>query len=156
MLATIALLFATAFPSTNRVAWMRPESFHLSVGMPRSEAMNVLDRDGWKTRPTKVTDELTFDYSESCGVTLRFKKDRLISLRFELFAFMDEAHAAFKEEKAFLHASLGAPTTASASVLVYNRQLPNVMAVLSASEKSAAGLQGLGYLVVSYYDPVAK
>jgi hypothetical protein len=156
MIATLALLFATAFPASNRTAWMRPESFHLGVGMSRSEAMKVLDRDGWKTRTTKSAGEIAFDYSESCGVTLHFRKERVTAIRFELFAFMDQAYAAFDEEKAFLRTTFGAPVTSTKVVLVYNRQLPNIMAVLSSSKSSAAGRQGLGMLVVNYYDPVVK
>ena len=40
MIAILALFFATAFPSNSKTSWMRPESFHLAVGMNRAAAVN--------------------------------------------------------------------------------------------------------------------
>ena len=34
MIAAVALLLATAFPSNSRTSWMRPESFHLIARKP--------------------------------------------------------------------------------------------------------------------------
>ena len=39
MLLFLALLLSTPFPSSSRTAWMRPESFRLSIGMARTEAV---------------------------------------------------------------------------------------------------------------------
>ncbi len=51
------LLLATSFPSTSRTSWMRPDAFHLVVGMPRAEAMRALDK--WTPKPGKDKNELT-------------------------------------------------------------------------------------------------
>lgn len=155
MLPTIALLLATTFPSSSRTSWMRPESFHLVVGMPRAEAMKTLERDGWKPRPLKGSDELTFDYTEARGVTLQFHKERLSAIRFEFFAFVDEAHSVFEEERSYLKSTFGEPHTKTKSLLVYDRQLPNIIAVLSMNQ-AANARHLIGMVVVRYYDPVAS
>jgi hypothetical protein len=150
MIAAIALLLATSFPSASHTSWMRPDSFHLAVGMSRTDALKKIEDDGWKTRRGKAEDEVTFDYNDSSGVTLQFHKERLTAVRFELFAFKNEAFAAFAEERAHLRTTFGAPATSTKSLLVYNHQLPNVMVVMSAAP------QGLWLMVVRYYDPVVK
>jgi hypothetical protein len=151
----IALAFLVAFPSTSKTAWMSPESFHLAIGMRRAEVLHKLEEGGWKTRPGKDASHLIVDYTDANSFTLEFKKNRLRSIRFELFAFIPEARAAFAEQKAYLHHTFGAPKKLkSPAVLLYDRMLPNVMAVLSDDPKSVNGKKGLGLLVVRYYDPV--
>ncbi len=135
-------------------SWMRPESFHLVVGMSRAEALKTIDDHGWKTKKGDDDDQLIIDYAEDKAVTLQFHRERLRSIRFELFTFLPDAQTAFKEEKAFLRGSLGRPKPLkSKSVLLYDGTLPNVMVVLSADPKSANGEKGLGIVVVRYYDP---
>jgi hypothetical protein len=154
MIALLVFLFATEFPSNSQTAWMQPQSFHLAVGMSRSEALDKLKDIGWKTKKLKDSDHLMIDYADDKAVTLEFHRDRLWSIRFELFAFLPDSKTAFNEEKAFLHESLGEPKKLkSKSVLVYDSTLPNVMVVLSADPKSENGAKGLGILVVRYYDP---
>ena len=155
MIALIVFLFAAEFPSSSKTSWMRPESFHLAVGMSRAETVQKLADTGWKTKKGDDDDHLIIDYADDKEVTLQFHHDRLRSIRFELFTFLPDAHTAFAEERAFLRESLGRPKAMkSKSVLLYDRVLPNVMVVLSADPKSENGSKGLGILVVRYYDPL--
>ncbi len=154
MITILILLLATAFPSNSKTSWMRPESFHLVVGMSREEAIQALASLGWKPKNGNDADHLVIDYADDKAVTLQFHRERLRSIRFELFIFLPDAHTAFDEEKAFLRDTLGRPKKIrSKSVLVYDGTLPNVMVVLSADPKSENGSKGLGILVVRYYDP---
>jgi hypothetical protein len=151
MIALLVFLLASEFPSTSKTSWMRPESFHLAVGMSRAETMQKLE--AWKTK--KTGNKVVIDYADDKAVTLQFHHDRLRSIRFELFAFLPDSHTAFDEEKDFLRNTLGAPKRLkSKSILLYNSTLPNVIVVLSADPKSENGSKGLGILVVRYYDPV--
>ncbi len=56
MALLLALLLSTAFPSTSRTSWMRPESFHLTIGMSRVEALEALEK--WAPKPGKDADEV--------------------------------------------------------------------------------------------------
>ena len=151
----LALFFANPFPSTSKTSWMRPESFHLEVGLSRAETLKRLDEGGWKTKKGKNANELVVDYSDADSVTLQFHKKRLKALRFEHFAFLQDARSAFDEEKAYLRDAFGAPKKMkTASIVVYDRVLPNVMVVLAADPKSENGKKGLGLLVVRYFDPL--
>jgi hypothetical protein len=154
----LALVLAAlvAFPSTSRTSWMRPESFHLAIGMPRAEALRKLDEAHWKTRPGKDANQLVVDYTDASSLTLEFRKNRLHAVRFELFAFLQDARAAFGEEKEYLAAAFGPPKKLKTdSILLYDHVLPNVMAVLTADPKSENGRKGLGVVVVRYYDPAS-
>jgi len=152
MFAAIVLVLATAFPSTNRTAWMRPESFQLTVGMPRADAVRVLKDSGWKAQKGDHNNQLVVDYAGNKSLTLEFTKERLTSIRFELFVMQPEVGGVFDEEKTFLRNLLGEPkNTKSKSMLIYDGTLPNVMVVQT---KDAS--KGLGVLVVRYYDPVAR
>ena len=151
MLGLLLVLLAAEFPSTSKTSWMRPESFHLAIGMSRSETLEKLD--AWKL--VKKGDQMVIDYADDKAVTLEFHKDRLRSIRFELYCFLPDSHSAFEEEKAFLRESLGPPKKLkSKSIVAYTDTLPNVMVVLSADPKSENGSKGLGILVVRYYDPL--
>ena len=155
MIPLLAILLATSFPSTSRTSWMRPESFHLAIGMSRAETARALEDIGWKTKKGDDDDHLIIDYADDKAVTLEFHKDRLRSIRFELFTFLGEAKTAFAEEKAFLRQSLGPPKPMkSKSVLVYDNTLPNVMVVVADDPKTENGRKGLAILIVRYYDPV--
>jgi hypothetical protein len=145
------LLFATTFPTNSRTSWMRPEAFHLVIGMSRAEAMSALEK--WTPKPGKTADELIVDYSENQALTLLFSKGRLTSVRFELFVYLPEIRFAFDEEKARLAESRGKPRKATKSILIYDNALPNVMVVAADDPNSAQGKQGIGVLAVRYYDP---
>ena len=112
-------------------------------------------RDAAEARRKRLADQLVIDYGDDKEVTLQFHRNRLRSIRFELFVFLPDARTAFAEERDFLRETLGAPKKLkSKSVVLYDGVLPNVMVVLSADPKSANGSKGLGILVVRYYDPL--
>jgi hypothetical protein len=155
MTAIIAFLLATAFPSSSRTSWMRPEAFHLAIGMSRADTMKRLEDGGWKTTPGKDASQVIVDYSDVRSMTLGFERERLKSIRFELFEILPKIHSAFDEEKAWLKTKLGAPKKLkSKSIVLYENTLPNVMVVVSADPKSEQGKKGVGMLVVRYFDPV--
>jgi hypothetical protein len=154
MIAVLALFFATAFPSNSKTSWMRPESFHLTIGMSRAAAVKALESNGWKTKQGDGAGQLVVDYAEDKSLTLQFDRDRLKSIRFELFTILQDAPKAFEEERVFLRESLGQPRMRSKKILLYDHVLPNVMAVLSADPKSEQAQKGVGMVVVRYYDPV--
>lgn len=155
MILLLALFFANPFPSTSKTAWMSPDSFHLTVGMPRAEALKRLADSGWKTKPGKNKNELVVDYSDADSFTLQFRKDRLKAVRFEHFAFLQDSRTAFNEETAFLRAAFGTPKKMKTkSIVLWDHVLPNVMVVLSDDPKSENGRKGLGLLVVRYFDPL--
>jgi hypothetical protein len=147
----LALLLATSFPSNNRTSWMRPDAFHLAVGMSRTEAMTALEK--WAPKPGKDANEVVVDYSDDKALTLQFRKDRLVSVRFELFVFLPEIRLAFEEERARLADDRGKPRKATKSILIYDNALPNVMVVAGDDPKSQQGKQGIGVLAIRYYDP---
>lgn len=145
------LLLSTTFPSNSRTSWMRPEAFHLVIGMSRADAMKALEK--WGPKPGKTADEIIADYSEDKSLTLLFQKGRLTSVRFELFVYLPEIRFAFEEEKARLAEARGKPRKATKSILIYDNALPNVMVVAADDPNSAQGKQGIGVLAVRYYDP---
>ena len=130
---------------------MRPDSFHLAIGMPREDALAALEK--WAPKPGKNADEVVVDYSDDKALTLQFRKGRLTSVRFELFVFLPEIRLAFEEEKTRLTESRGKPRKATKSILIYDNALPNVMVVAADDPKSQQGKQGIGILAVRYYDP---
>jgi hypothetical protein len=150
MLNLIALVLSVAlFPSSSRTAWMRPESFRLTVGMARTDALKTLKEDGYKISKGEDEQHVIVDYTPTKALTLEFQKGRLKSIRFELYVIVNELPAAFDEEKTYLRNRLGEPKKLkSQSMLIYDSVLPNVIAV---SSKDSA--KGLGVLVVRYFDP---
>ncbi|MGH9421606.1 MAG: hypothetical protein ACRD3J_16640, partial [Thermoanaerobaculia bacterium] len=146
MIAVLALFFGIAFPSNSKTSWMRPESFHLTIGMTRTSAVSALESNGWKTKKGDSASQLVVDYADDKSLTLEFRQERLKSIRFELFTILPEAPKAFEEERAFLRDALGEPRMGSKKILVYDHVLPNVMAVLSADPKSEQAKKGIGML----------
>ena len=148
-----ALLLAVAFPSADKTSWMRPQSFHLVIGMPREEALLALESNGWKAKSDDAQ-RAVVDYAEDKTLTLAFERGRLQSVRFELFTILHDAKPAFDAETAYLRAKFGEPKKLkSKSIVLYDNALPNIMAVLSNDPKSEQGQKGIGMVVVRYYDP---
>ncbi|HYK03722.1 MAG TPA: hypothetical protein VE974_18330 [Thermoanaerobaculia bacterium] len=145
------LLLATSFPSTSRTSWMRPDAFHLSVGMSRAAAVKALDK--WTPKAGKDKNELIVDYSDDKSLTLEFRNDRLTSIRFELFLYLNAIRGAYDEEKKYLREAHGEPRMSTKSILIYDNTLPNVMVVVTDDPTTAQGKKGLGVLAVRYYDP---
>ena len=151
ILAFLAVLASTT-PAA-QTTWMRPDLFHLVIGMPRNEVEKTLEMNGWKLKPGDDPNHVVIDYAEDKGVTLQFRKERLNAVSFELFALVPQAKMAFDEEKSFLRQKFGDSKKTKPSIVIYDDRLPNVMVVLSADPKSEHGRRGLGMLVVRYYDP---
>lgn len=152
MALILSLLLATAFPSGSLTSWMRPESFHLTIGMPKSEVVRTLTDGGFKPRKGDHDRQMIVDFTPTKSLTLEFRKERLRSVRFELFTMANEIGGAFSEEKKYLRDTFGQPkAVASKSMVIYDGTLPNVMAVMTTDPK-----KGLGTLVVRYFDPARK
>ena len=152
LLILLQLLSATPSPApADRTSWMRPDAFHLTIGMPREDALTALA--SWNPKRGKDADEVVVDYTGEKALTLEFKKGRLHSVRFELFVILGETRKAWNEQRARLKETLGAPRKATSTVLVYDNVLPNIMVVVADDPKSAQGKKGLGVLAVRYYDP---
>ena len=151
----LSLLLSTTFPSATKTSWMTPQSFRLTIGMKRADAVGALGQSGWELKAGRTDDELIVDYSGEKALTLEFKKDRLHSIRFELFGLIPDIRAAFEEQKSLLRKEHGAPKKGSRakSVVVYDDRLPNIMVVLSDDPQTEYGKKGVGYLAVRYYDP---
>jgi hypothetical protein len=155
LLLTALLLAGTAFPSASKTSWMSPQSFQLTIGMPRQDAVLALQKSGWTTKDGRNENEVIVDYTGDKAMTLEFQRQRLHAIRFELFALLPEIRVAFEEQKSLLAKQHGEPkkTVRSPSIVVYDDRLPNIMVVLSADPKSDYGKKGFGYLAVRYYDP---
>ncbi len=151
LLILLQLLSAAPAQTVDRTAWMRPDAFHLTVGMPREDALQALA--SWNPKAGRNADEVVVDYTGEKALTLEFKKDRLHSVRFELFVFLPETRKAYEEERAYLRKTFGAPRKATSTVVIYDNVLPNVMAVVNDDAKSEQGKKGIGVLAVRYYDP---
>lgn len=146
MAALFALLLAIATPAPT-TDWMRLDAFHLTIGMPRADALDALR--AWNPKQGKDANELVVDYSSDKALTLEFKKDRLTSVRFELFTLLPQVRKAFDEKRT----ALGEPRKATRSILIYDDALPNVIVVVNDDPKTEQGKKGLGVLAVRYYDP---
>lgn len=145
MAALLALLLTISSPPTTE--WMTLESFHLAIGMPRGEALSALK--AWNPKNGSHADQIVVDYAEDKSLTLEFRKDRLHSVRFELFVLLPNVRKAFDARRA----AMGEPRKATKSILIYDDKLPNAMVVVADDPKSVQGKKGLGVLAVRYYDP---
>lgn len=153
----LLLALVSSFPSKTKTGWMTPQSFHLTIGMTRPAAEKTLRDAGWTLKPGKDANQIVIDYSDDKSLTLDFGRDRLRSVRFELFALIPEVRAAFVEKKDLLKEEHGKPKPLkSASIVVYDDRLPNIMVVLNVDPHSEYGKKGVGYLAVRYYDPIAR
>lgn len=149
-------ILATVFPSSSKTAWMQPAAFQLALGMTREKAVASLKTAGWETHPGKQDNHLVVEYDAGRSVTLAFEKGRLRSIRFEFVSFIPELNAAFQEQKKFLETRLGPAKKLSPGILAYDKQVPSVFVVLSTDQKTSFGQQGVGFLVVRYFEPPAE
>ena len=145
MAFVLSLLLAIAAPP--KTDWMRLEAFHLAIGMRRADAVSALN--AWNPKQGKDANEIVVDYASDKSLTLEFKKERLHSVRFELFVLLPQVRKAFEETRA----AMGTPRKATGSILIYDSALPNVMVVVNDNPKSEQGKKGLGVLAVRFYDP---
>ena len=151
MAAALLALLLTVVPSAGKTDWMRLESFHLRIGMSRADALGAVE--AWAPKSGRNANEIFVDYADDKALTLAFERDRLKSVRFELFVFLPEVPKVFDEQRTYLRGALGQPRKATKSILIYDGALPNVMVVAAASPTSEQGKKGLGVLAVRYYDP---
>src|SRR5205085_9772419 len=100
----LAILFALA-PTTSETSWMRLDAFHLTVGMRKADAVKALTARGVTLRDGDHAGQMIADITQTKSITVEFSKERLRSVRFELFTMMDAVGAAFDEEKKFLRDS---------------------------------------------------
>jgi hypothetical protein len=145
------LLLTPPPPSKVTTDWMRPDAFHLAIGMSRLQVMSTLA--SWTPKPGKDANEVIVEYSDDKALTLDFRNERLHSIRFELFVLLPGVRKAFDEERLHLQEERGDPRRATKSILIYDNALPNVMVVVTDDPNSTQGKQGLGVLAVRYYDP---
>lgn len=153
---TLALLAGTAFPSTAQTSWMEPAAFRLEVGMPRAEVERRLGEANLDTSPGKYPRQLVVRYADNKTLTLGFVEERLQSLRFEFVDFIPGVRKAHVERAEALEAALGEGTEMTGGILLFDKQMPNVMVVVSTRPDDSFGRQGLGFLSVRYYDPSAE
>ena len=157
MIHLALLLLLGTGPSAQKTSWMTPESFHNSLRMKRTAVLKQLKKDGWKWEKGKVESHLVIPYQNGKTVTLGFEKDRLRSIRFELVDFFPAVKAGFREQKQTLNQKRGSPAPASNdTVLIYEDRKPNVHVVVVADTRTDFGKQGVGFLVVRYFEPVAR
>lgn len=147
------VLLAATLPSTSKTGWMTPDAFRLSVGMRREAAITELKRSSWNWKKGKLTDEVVLTYEEGKTVTLKFGDARLKSIRFELVGFIPTIKQGFTERADDLTRRLGPGKKLSSSVISYERRAPYVMMVSSTGTETSYGRQGLGFLVVRYFEP---
>src|ERR1043166_5100911 len=148
MTLLLAILFAVS-PNVTQTSWMRPDAFHLTVGMTKAETVKALSESSITLRDGDHPGQMIADITPTRSITIEFAKERLQSVRFELFVMSDQMGPVFEEEKKFLRDTLGAPKPiAVKQMLVYDATLPHVMAVVTTDAK-----QGLSTLVVRYFDP---
>ena len=157
----LALQLAThaASPSASNSAWMSPRSFGFEIGMPRPEIEAKIARAGWKSLPGKYPRQLIVQYSDTKTVMLLFVDDKLQSARFELVDFIPTVRAAYDERVGAIEKELsyeGAKQKGDREVLLFNRESPNVMVVLSTVPNDDFGRQGLGFLAIRWFDPSAE
>ena len=78
-MTTFLALLLTIATAPNRTGWMRLESFHLTIGMPRTAAVDALK--AWDPKRGKTDDEVVVDYDGDKAITLEFHNERLRSAR---------------------------------------------------------------------------
>jgi len=160
MLALVLLLQLSTQAANPEAAldWMSPERLGLCIGMARPDVETAVERAGLKAEPGKYSRQLVVHYAETKTVTMQFVDDRLQSIRFELVDFIPTVRGAYKEQVAAIEKQLGyevAKQKGDRAVLMYNRENPNIMVVLSTVPDDAFGRQGLGFLAIRWFDPEA-
>lgn len=154
---SLILIAAGVFPATSKSAWMQPEAFRLTVGMERKTALDQMKRLGLKETKSKEKGNISFIYDDQRTITLAFAEQRLQSIRFELVDFIPGVKSTFGECEKALTSKLGkARLRIDDKVLIYDENKPNVFVVASIDTATDVGKQGLGVLVVRYFDPDVK
>jgi hypothetical protein len=155
----LQLLAQQAFPSASNSSWMSLDAFGWCIGMPRAEVEASIARSEWKSSPGKYSRQLIVRYSDTKTVNLQFVDDKLQSVRFELVDFIPAVRSAYDERVAVIEKQAGyegAKQKGDRAVLLFNRENPNAMVVLSTVANDDFGRQGLGFLAIRWFDPSAE
>jgi len=153
VLLSMLLLSGGTFPPRHETAWMRPDAFHLGIGMTRTKAESALRESHWTLRDGKKPGQLIVEYDEQRTVTLEFADERLVSIRFELVDFIPKIRAAFAVQKEALIEGRGKPDRETEELLIYDQTMPEIYVVVSTRHDTSFGKQGLGFLAVRYFLP---
>jgi len=161
MLALVLLIQLSthgAVPAAAPLDWMSPDKLGVCIGMERADVEATIERAGLKAEPGKYSRQLVLHYAETRTVTMQFVDDRLQSIRFELVDFIPAVRGAYEERPGPIEKrpGYGAPEEkGDRAVVMFNRESPNVMVVLSTVPDDAFGRQGLGFLAIRWFDPAA-
>jgi len=160
MLALVLLLQLSTQAANPEAAldWMSPDKLGVCIGMERGDVETTIERAGLKAEPGKYSRQLVVHYSETKTVTMQFVDERLQSIRFELVDFIPAVRGAYQERLGAIEKKFGyeAPQQkGDRAVVMFNRETPNVMIVLSTVPDDAFGRQGLGFLAIRWFDPAA-
>jgi hypothetical protein len=158
LMLTLQLATQGALPAETNSSWMSPESLGLCIDMPRADVEATIMRAGLKSAPGRYPRQLIVQYSDTKTIMLQFVDERLQSARFELVDFIPAVRTAFEERVTAIEEDLGyegARQKGDRAVLLYNRESPNVMVVLSTVPNDDFGRQGLGFLAIRWFDPSA-
>jgi hypothetical protein len=147
----VSLWLAVPFPSSSPTGWMRPDAFHLRLGMTHADAAAALARGGWKQKGGKNEGEVIVEYAEGKTLTLQFSGGTLVSARFELVTYIAEVRKAFETERSRLRALRGAPKLERPGMVFYEGTSPGITLVMSEDKGSSFGRQGLGFVVTRYF-----
>lgn len=153
LLLSLALLFGGVVPDT-ATGWMDPARLGVSLGMTRADAVRTIEGRGYATEEGKEPGHLIVPVGEKRTVTLAFEADALRSIRFELVSFLPEIQSAFEEAKQRLARKHGAPSRSIAKppILQYDATKPKIYVVAATDASTEFGKQGLGFLVIRYFD----
>jgi hypothetical protein len=155
LLSFVLSLFFTSFPASSQTSWMQPAAFHLRLNMTKSEVARVAKEHGWKLQKGKQPTHQVINFDDRKTVTLMYFNKRLQSIRFEMVDFFPAVKSGFGEQKTLLSKNLGGASTqfSTDTILVFDKKRPNVHVFLTADKTSDMGKQGIGMLVVRYFDP---
>jgi hypothetical protein len=145
-------------PAASSSEWMDPGRFGVCIGMTRSDVEGAIDRAGLKAEAGKYPRQLVVRYAETKTITLQFVDDKLQSIRFELVDFIPIVRRAYDERLGVIEKTLGYETekqNGDRAVVMFKRESPNVMVVLSTMPNDEFGKQGLGFLAIRWFDPAA-
>ncbi len=159
LVLSMQFLVQGGMPAPSVSEWMDPQKFGLCIGMSRADVESAVEHAGLQSKPGKYPRQLVVRYGETRTLMLQFVDDKLQSVRFELVDFIPVVRAAYDERVVAIEKTLGyeaAKKKGDLAVVLYNRESPNVMVVLSTLPKDEFGKQGLGFLAIRWFDPSAE
>ena len=159
LVVVLRMLTQAAVPAAPPASdWMEPDKLGVCIGMARVDVEAMIDRAGLKAEAGKYPRQLVVHYAETKTVTMQFVDEKLQSIRFELVDFVPAVRSAYDERVAAIEKKAGykpVATKGDRAIVVFNRESPNVMVVLSTLPDDEFGKQGLGFLAIRWFDPSA-